>query len=573
MKRIKDYFLKDVLSNSNSYAEKAKILMLFHITLSYIALPLICLPIAVVFIPNLMITINIVLSVLLYLGTLYSLKHQSLKVTALIFCFGQFFLSFVANTLLGNDVSIIVVGWYLIIILIASFTLNIRYGMVFAVLTVLAIALNVIFLYTGISNGSKIHFSELHAVILFPVLTAFVLLYLLYIIYVFIRTDNEAWQELDQTRKEAIEALKSKDQFLSIMSHEIRTPMNAIIGLSDVMIEDTPKKDHLNLLQTLRKSAENLKLLTNDVLDFAKIEQKKLLLEKEPINFKELIENIVASFSVECGKKKNKITLNYQNSLPHNLKGDSLRLSQVMTNLISNAVKFTDGGEIVISVEGVKQDINSHTFYVEVSDNGIGIKRDMLNRIFDAFTQESSSTTREYGGSGLGLAITQKLLDLMGSSIYVNSQEGVGSTFYFVIELETYNAPKEPNKKEGAKLNLNGKRILVAEDNEFNQIVIERFIKSWNCEFDLVENGRLAVEMSEDISYAVILMDLQMPEMDGEEATRIIKENDPKQPIIALTADVSEATAKVVKSVGFDALITKPVNKHELEDAIRKVLR
>lgn len=390
-----------------------------------------------------------------------------------------------------------------------------------------------------------------------------------------ITEEREAAIELEKAKEKAEGATVAKTQFLSTMSHEIRTPMNAVIGLTHLLLQENPRDDQLDNLQTLKFSAENLLSLINDILDFSKIEAGKI--EFEQISFKlvDMVNSIKHSMEYKAKEKGIELKLEIDKRIPETVKGDPTRLAQILNNLISNAVKFTEKGYVKMAISNQGIDKNGIKLGFTVKDTGIGIPAEKLDSIFESFSQASSATTRKYGGTGLGLAITKKLLDLFGSNIQVLSTEGEGTTFSFVLTMGLPDASEKVSTTyltdETANTSWAGD-ILLAEDNKVNVKIACKFLKKWGLEVDVAENGLIAVQLAEKKKYDLVLMDLQMPVMDGYEATKQIRELYPDIPIIALTASaLLEVKAEAI-AAGMSDYASKPFNPTELKKKINQFL-
>lgn len=379
-------------------------------------------------------------------------------------------------------------------------------------------------------------------------------------------------QELRLAKEMAEKANQAKSEFLSMMSHEIRTPLNAVVGLTYLMQQEECPPAFMDNLKTLQFSTDNLYFLINNILDFSKIEAGKVELEATPFDFKQLVSNIKRSNQVRAEEKGNIIRLMLDDDIPDSLVGDPTRLSQIISNLVSNAVKFTSNGSITINTSLVVKTDKGAKIRVSITDTGIGIPKDKQEIIFERFTQANSATTRKFGGTGLGLVITKKLLELHDSKIELQSEEGVGSTFSFTLKLaigEVQNninvQPEKVNEKT-----LDGVTVLLVEDYEVNVKVAGKFLTRWKIQYDVAENGLIALEKYAAKKYDVILMDLQMPEMDGYTATARIRENDTTIPIIALTASATLNNQDRAFEVGMTDYVTKPFNPKELFMKIAK---
>ncbi|GMQ28446.1 PAS domain S-box protein [Algoriphagus confluentis] len=390
---------------------------------------------------------------------------------------------------------------------------------------------------------------------------------------------KEAQKELFIAKEKAELASQAKSQFLSVMSHEIRTPMNAVIGLAHFLMEEDPRPDQLENLKTLQFSAENLMALINDILDYNKIDSGKVELEKAPFEIRNMVHRIVHSHSFLANEKGLKISCEVDESIPQVIYGDALRLGQVMNNLVSNAIKFTEKGfvRIQISREFVQDNITEIKFSFE--DTGIGIPKDKVKTIFEAFTQASSSTSRKYGGTGLGLAIVKRLVELFGGEIKVHSRSGGGSVFEFTIPFEFDDERAKALEKTliQNQRSLQHASILVAEDNSVNQILIRKFLTKWNTgSWIIAADGKEALQAFENGDFDLVLLDLQMPELDGFEVARIIRglahERKSKVPILALTAASINEIKDELAVAGFNDYIPKPFSPEGLYEKIFKYL-
>jgi signal transduction histidine kinase/CheY-like chemotaxis protein len=382
-------------------------------------------------------------------------------------------------------------------------------------------------------------------------------------------------QELINAKDIAEKAAMAKSQFLSVMSHEIRTPMNAVIGFTHLLIHQDPKPEQMEFLNFLKFSAENLLVLINDILDFNKIEAGKIEFESVDFSVKDLISNIRLALLQKANEKDIKIKLMLDQDLPNAVIGDPVRLGQILTNLISNAVKFTHSGKVTINASLAEHNKDHSTIDFEVADTGIGIMPDKLDYIFDSFSQASSDTTRKFGGSGLGLTITKRLLQLQGSDISVESEYGKGSVFSFSLTFK--NSAKHlnsiaTNDDFHALQSLKGTKLLIAEDNLINVILAKEFMKQWDVDCDVAENGEIALRLVQTNNYDMVLMDLQMPEMDGYQTTTAIRklEGDKYKnlPILALTASAMLDIQDQAFTVGMNDYISKPFNPNELHRKI-----
>jgi len=364
----------------------------------------------------------------------------------------------------------------------------------------------------------------------------------------------------------AEDAMKAKQQFLSNMSHEIRTPMNAIIGFTKVVMKTdlTPKQKEY--LKAIKISGDALIVLINDILDLAKVDAGKMVFEQIPFKMSMSISAMLHLFETKIQEKNLKLVKLYDNNIPEVLVGDPVRLHQIIMNLVSNAVKFTSKGKITVSTKLIEQDEHKVTIEFSVSDTGIGIPKSKIERIFENFQQASSGTSRLYGGTGLGLAIVKQLIEPQGGSISVTSIVDKGSCFTFVLSFQKTKADAalemELVELDTDLMNI---KVLVVEDIALNQLLMRTLLDDFGFECDIAANGIIAIEKMQTKPYDLILMDLQMPEMNGFEATEYIRNHmKSKVPIIALTADVTTVDLAKCKSVGMDDYIAKPVDERLL---------
>lgn len=388
-----------------------------------------------------------------------------------------------------------------------------------------------------------------------------------------ITVQQKVRQELISAKEQAERSSHFKSEFLSIMSHEIRTPMNAVIGTTNLLLEENPKPEQLEYLNTLKFSSENLLAIINDILDYNKIEAGKLQLSSVPFNIHQLAQNIRQSFHSKAMEKNLDIELITDDGIPDFLMGDQTRLSQILINLVSNAVKFTHAGKVSILLQ--KQQISNQDVVIKftVSDTGIGIAAENVAIVFDPFIQGPQTITHSYGGTGLGLAITKRLIELHESSIQVFSDLGKGTRFTFSIRFKvTTPVAEHINSDKNILLppDFNGLNILVVDDSRMNLMIASKFLKKWKANVAEALNGQIAVDMVAANNYDMIIMDLQMPVMDGFEATSLIKQTHPDLPIIAFTADAMPETQGKAFEAGMCDYLTKPFVPDTLFEKISK---
>ena len=387
-------------------------------------------------------------------------------------------------------------------------------------------------------------------------------------------------EELIHAKEKAESAATEKQQFASIMSHEIRTPLNAVIGMTNLLLMENPRPDQVEELNTLKFAAENLTLLVNDILDFSKIEAGKVALEKIPFDLRHLTHNLKNSYQYKADEKGIGIHTIIDEEVPADLLGDPVRIGQILNNLVSNAIKFTEKGSVEISLRKLEFEKDNHIkIRFEIADTGIGIPKDKQALVFESFSQANSDTTRKYGGTGLGLTITKKLIELHKSEILLSSEYGKGTVFYFDLVFEKASIQKKESAQDVnfVERNIEGKRILLVEDNPFNQLIATKFLQKWKLEVDSAENGKIALKKLDTNSYDLILMDIQMPEMNGIETTKFIRSHEntllQKIPIIALTAAAMENDKEKLLLDGMNDYVSKPFNPNDLYKKIAQYVQ
>jgi PAS domain S-box-containing protein len=391
-------------------------------------------------------------------------------------------------------------------------------------------------------------------------------------------TERKSFErELISAKLLAERALAAKSEFLSNMSHEIRTPMNAIVGLTEIVLneKDLNPQTRRNL-ELIDYSADNLLVIINDILDYSKIEANKVVLERITFDLKGMLSKLLETWRLKADHNQVGLILNWDKEIPSHMVGDPYRLNQILLNLVSNALKFTGQGSVTLKLSLTEKKLDEYNILFEVMDTGMGISQDKLESIFESFTQAYTDTTRNFGGTGLGLAISKRLVELQGGRIHVSSVVGEGSNFSFNIPLYTSTGAAEVtlDPKSDLPAGLHGINILVAEDNKINQLLIKQVCKNWNASIEIADDGEIAVQKSQSKNFDVILMDLQMPNMNGFEAVQAIRLDEEnrnnKIPILALTADAMPETKSYVQRNGFNGYVTKPFKSYEL---LREITR
>jgi len=373
----------------------------------------------------------------------------------------------------------------------------------------------------------------------------------------------------------AKEAVKAKQQFLSNMSHEIRTPMNAIIGFTKVVLKTELTEKQKEYLSAIKVSGDALIVLINDILDLAKVDAGKMIFEHTPFKMASSISAMLHLFETKIQEKNLELISEYDKNIPEVLVGDAVRLHQIILNLVSNAVKFTNEGEIIVSVKLLKEDANQVTIEFSISDTGIGIAENKIDRVFEDFQQATSDTSRLYGGTGLGLAIVKQLVEPQGGTISVKSKINEGTTFSFILPFQKTKAEAQTEKATAEIITeIKDIKVLVVEDIALNQLLMKTLLDDFGFERDIANNGKIAIELLEAKSYDIILMDLQMPVMKGFEATEYIRNKmNSKIPIIALTADVTTVDLEKCKAVGMNDYVAKPVDERILYSKIVELVK
>jgi signal transduction histidine kinase len=369
-----------------------------------------------------------------------------------------------------------------------------------------------------------------------------------------------------QAKEKAEKAAAAKARFMSNMSHELRTPLNAIIGTTHLLIQDNELLQHTEHFKILKSSSEHMLHLVNEVLDFNKLDAGKLEFVQEPFDLAHTLDQAVESFATVIRQKNIELFIEID-SLPVGKKvvGDEMRLKQVFLNLLSNAVKFTEFGSVKLQAHIKNINPSSVDIYFAVTDTGIGIAREKCHLIFDSFTQADAATTRKYGGSGLGLSICRELVKKMGGHLLVTSEPGKGSCFYFTLQLPFQQQAAMAPKEEFTGLKkLTGVKILLAEDNVVNRKIAMRFLHSWGATIDMAENGQIAWELFQQQSYDLLLIDLEMPLMDGKQLLTEVRNIDKKIPAIAFTAAVYENMYDDLQKTGFNGYLHKPFRPDEM---------
>ncbi|MFK7832275.1 MAG: ATP-binding protein [Winogradskyella sp.] len=384
--------------------------------------------------------------------------------------------------------------------------------------------------------------------------------------------------ELIVAKEKAELASKTKANFLSTVTHELRTPLYAVTGLTNMLLDEDPKDHQIPHLKSLKFSGDYLLTFINDILQINKIEANKVELDPEHFNLKNKIENVMSALSNSANDQDTKLHFDYEDGLPETFIGDQLKISQILINLLGNAIKFTKDGDIWVKAYKIDVKDNMYKLRFEIKDNGIGITKEKQDQMFDSFSQGSVQINRKYGGTGLGLSIVKGLIQILKGKIYLKSELGKGSTFFFELPLEYDKEADKPKVEEVKKvskmenLDLTNVKILVVEDNKINQMITKKILNKMNLYCDVVDNGEAAVEKVKEVTYDVVLMDIHMPGISGLEATKIIRTFDKELTIFALTAVTLEDKMHEFGEAGFDDIISKPFKQEDFEDKLHAAL-
>uniref|UniRef100_UPI00404B9E5E ATP-binding protein n=2 Tax=Gelidibacter sp. TaxID=2018083 RepID=UPI00404B9E5E len=394
-----------------------------------------------------------------------------------------------------------------------------------------------------------------------------------------LKTNNMLHKKNDElilAKEKAELASKTKANFLSTVTHELRTPLYAVTGLTNMLLDENPKPDQVPHLKSLKFSGDYLLTFINDILQINKIEANKVELDPELFNLKKKVENVVSALNNSALDNNIIMHYEYENGLPENYIADNLKISQILINLIGNAIKFTKDGDIWVRVYKINQEGDSYTIRFEIEDNGIGISKEKQENMFESFSQGSIQINRKYGGTGLGLSIVKGLIEILKGKIYLKSELGKGSTFIFEIPLtyssEAIEIPKTTHFNEINELDLTNIKILVVEDNKINQMITRKILNKMSLNCDVVDNGEDAVDRVKENRYDVVLMDIHMPGISGLEATKIIRTFDKELTIFALTAVTLEDKMHEFDEAGFDDIISKPFKQEDFEKKLYNAL-
>jgi two-component system, sensor histidine kinase len=588
-----NFSIKNILSDEQSVLDQARIRLLYYgLGLVFIAIAALLSNVYYQHQPILTTTAIVLLvasaaffKMLTYRPNWRLISH-GLLILATLVNLGDVYVTF-------QTVNIITIQMVILVIIFSFYMLGQTYGLVYSIINLVPVLVLLIIQY----NGS--YFIELkpefvdQSTIIIAIFANFVLL-----IYIHSHFYNAFYKNIQTLKKtsedqtdlnikletaidKAEKSSQAKSEFLSTMSHEIRTPLNAVIGMSNLLLMSNPRHDQKENLEILKFSAANLLAIVNDVLDFNKIESGRVVFENISFNLVDLMQSICGGQKIKAEDKQLTFKLDIDNRLNEKiLFGDPTRITQIIFNLISNAIKFTKQGNVWVRITCLEDRHNTITVNFSVKDTGIGIDPDNLETIFEPFAQESITTTRQYGGTGLGLAIIKRLLELQGLKMEVSSKIGEGSEFSFNMEFPV-STEKPVQRIENqpaiqAADNLSALRVLIAEDNLVNVMLMKKLFSKWNMNPTIAENGVRAIELVQYGNFDIILMDLQMPIMNGfDAATEIRKLPDTRKaniPIIALTASALFDIRERVFNSGMNDYVSKPFKPEELLEKIQALV-
>jgi signal transduction histidine kinase/ActR/RegA family two-component response regulator len=383
-------------------------------------------------------------------------------------------------------------------------------------------------------------------------------------------------KKLEEEKERALQSVKIKEQFLANMSHEIRTPLNGIMGLTNLLLTSRLSEEQHAFLKHIKNSADNLLIIVNDILDFSKIESGKLTLESVSFSLSQLFESTIGLFKNKAEQKGLQLVASLSRDIPDLVVGDPVRVTQVLNNLTDNAIKFTESGKVSIRIHPHAQSERAITLLFTVQDTGIGIPENKMSAIFESFTQANNDTTRKYGGTGLGLAISKRLVEAQGGKLWVHSKENEGTTFQVLLSFPIASRQQTPDKGVAPEADSSGNiRVLVAEDNEVNQLIISKVLKARKFDVTIASNGQIALEELQKKDYDIVLMDIQMPVMDGYEAISFIRSSQASYqhvPIIALTAHAIKEEIEKCLAAGANDHVAKPFQPDDLAGKIEKLV-
>lgn len=549
-RRIKAIYLTSIVSFATTFFTSIAVFLFGNTTLSYF----------------------ILFSAVVFLSTAIMAKNEMAQKARVIFLWMfNIFFTFLAS-LLGKEASLEFFLIFSVGLIYSFFSFSREKKKIFFYVAITLLFW--MFLYItkfkpliNIEINNSINISNLIYHISITTTLLLVVFQLIYYSYANAKTNTNA----HQTKQKAINDSHAKSYFLSTMSHEIRTPLNAVIGLSHILGDNEPRKDQIQNIEALNYSGKILLNLLNNVLDFSKMQSTKIELDEIPTDLLSAIKQIKKVHEASCFQKEIEMNLEIDEDIPI-VWLDVVRFNQIINNLVSNAIKFTKEGSVTLKIKKLKQTENEVTLTTEIIDTGIGIPKEIQGSIWEAFTQASNATSRLYGGTGLGLPIVKNIVKAMDSDIFIDSKPNQGSRFYFNINLKIATAKDLENKAHKKDYNFHGKKVLMVEDNEINVMVGKQILEKANLNISVAYDGLQAVNMVKEKHFDLILMDIQMPVMDGYQASKEIRKFNKYIPIIALSASVFMEVKNKIKDCGMNGFIFKPFDPEDLLDQIEAVI-
>jgi signal transduction histidine kinase len=509
---------------------------------------------------------GIILSCCVFIGLYLNYRRQYLLAKSILFSINSFAVFFIYNSL---NIDLSIACYFFPIIMAYEIVFDIRneikYFLPTFIFTIMCLVACFIFpkgLLYFFSMSDELLKQSISLNYLFPF--AISLSFLATITKIHGNTEDK----LITAREQAEKANKSKSEFLSNMSHELRTPLNGIIGATNLLIHEPATVSQKKYYDILHHTADHMLNLINQILDFSKISEQKINLDRNIFNLQHTVGKLCRVMQAQNIHEEILFEFNIDEALNKTVVSDDLRLKQILLNLLSNAFKFTSKGKVVLTAKEIKTINNKVHVRFSVEDTGIGIDKNKIDHIFESFEQADRTTTRNYGGTGLGLSISKQLVSLFGSKLEVQSQIDKGSIFSFDVEMEIDNNKIETLIEENNVKDLSGIKILIAEDNKINMVILATFLKKWNANFTETANGSIALEQYHKNNYDIILMDLEMPDMDGYTAIAEIRKKDKKIPVLAFTAALYDNMSTDLVEKGFSGYINKPFNPKDLYEKI-----
>lgn len=575
---------QSVLAREQDMLSKARIRILGQTLLAFLFL---CLVIVIFSLINHRMVVAIRMGVFfiffsICLGLL--LSRVSWRITGHLFLVCITLLIWSNALIFQQGVTLVTVQYTILIVTGGYYILGAKWGLVYSLASIIPVISFIILQHVFSYRFPTQQTSSNPYVFIFVIVFNFVLL--IFIHYHFFKAfsqtnlrEQKLKQHLEQALKAAEELAAAKTNFLSTMSHELRTPLNAVIGMTNILSMENRQAEQSENLEILRFSAANLMAIINDILDFNKIDAGQTNLENHEFNPGELLKNVFGAFKAKASAKNIEFTCVHDPSLDSlTLTGDAIRLTQILFNLIENAIKFTQNGYVKLEVNGTYHQPGIANIRFVVEDTGIGIPQDRQSKIFDPFIQAPSETSRQYHGTGLGLTIVSRLVALHGSKLNFTSKEGEGTTFSFELSYPVFTKESGTAFNTGKNaVSIAGMRTLVAEDNAINVLVLKKLLKNWDIFPDIALNGQEAVDACKKQEYDVILMDINMPVMDGFEAAKIIKEMRSAEQnaitIIAVTASIGGAIDQLAHHPHLDDYLLKPFQPESLKEKLEDIIR